>query len=103
MKYTLDTSSTIRLKLKPVTREEAKMQALYCLMNTPIASVPCYREFGLNMRYLSMPATIAQTMMISSVADAFEQFFPELRIEKTGFDVESESAMTARIEVADNE
>lgn len=103
MDYTLDTSSPVKLTLTPKTKAEAKLQNLYVLLNTPQASVPCYREFGLDMSYMAMPMNIARTMLVSAIADAFESFFPELRINRVGFDEESDTAMNARIEVSDNE
>ena len=104
MTYTLDFSYKPALTLKPPTEQEEKIQDLYCMLNTVIAEVPCYRNFGMDMSYLSAPMNIAKTMLVSAIAEALQEFFPELHLENVdfAFDGDVPDAMGCRIEVTDN-
>ena len=105
MTYTLDFTYANPLTLDPKTPQDEMLQNLYCLLNTTIAEVPCYRNFGLDKQYLAAPMNLAKTMLISAIAEALNNFFPELRIDTVDFDFDSDSpdAMGCRIEVSDNE
>ena len=105
MTYTLDFTYANPLTLDPKTPQDEMLQNLYCMLNTTIAEVPCYRNFGLDKQYLAAPMNLAKTMLISAIAEALNNFFPELRIDTVDFDFDSDSpdAMGCRIEVSDNE
>lgn len=105
MTYTLDFTYANDLILQPKTQEEEVLQNLYCLMNTVIAEVPCYRNFGMDKRYLAAPMNMAKTMFVSAIAEALNNFFPELRLNRVEFDFDSDKSdsMGCRIEVSDNE
>lgn len=105
MTHTLDFTYAPALTLNPKTPEEEKMQNLYCLLNTYIAEVPCYRTFGLDKSYMSAPINLSKTMLVAAIAEALSNFFPELRLEKVdfAFDGDSPDSMGCRIEVSDNE
>ena len=90
MTYTLDTSSEVKLDLFPLTEEDETVQNLYCLLYTTLGEVPCYREYGLSKEYLSAPMNIAKTMLVSAIADALAEFFPDLRLENVDFDFEND-------------
>lgn len=104
MTYTLDFSYKPDLKLNP-TAEEEKLQNLYCLLNTVIAEVPCYRTFGMDKSYISAPMNLAKTMIVGAVAEALNEFYPGLRLEHIEFDFDGDNpdAMGCRIEVTDGD
>ena len=104
MIHTIDFSYTPALTLAPASDEEEMMQNLYCLLNTTIAEVPCYRNFGLDKKYIAAPMNQAKTLIVVAIADALREFFPNLRLEKVDFSFDSNTpeAMGCRIEVADN-
>ena len=104
MTYTLDFTYAAPLTLDPKTPQDEKMQNLYCMLNTYISEVPCYRNFGLDKQYLSAPMNLAKTMLVAAIAEALNNFFPELRLDKVDFDFDGDfpDAMGCRIEVSDN-
>ena len=104
MTYTIDFASDVKLSLNP-TEEEATLQNLYCLVHTALAEVPCYREFGIDKSYISMPSNVAETMIVSAIADGMGEFFPELSVENLSFesDQDEPDSMAVRIEVTDDE
>ena len=105
MTYTLDFTYENELILQPKTQEEEVLQNLYCLMNTVIAEVPCYRNFGLDKRYLAAPMNLAKTMFVSAIAEALNNFFQGLRLDRVdfAFDNDNPDSLGCRIEVSDNE
>ncbi len=104
MIYTLDSNYAPPLTLQPETPQDEMLQNLYCLMNTYIAEVPCYRNFGMDLRYISAPMNLAKTMFVSAIAEALNEFFPALRLEHVDFNFDSDypDKIACRIEVTDN-
>ncbi len=105
MTHILDFTYTPELTLTPETPEEETLQNLYCLLNTTIAEVPCYREYGIDKSFLHAPANVARTKLVAAVAEALNKYFPELTLVQVDFDYEGEAPdiMKCRIEVTDNE
>lgn len=104
MTYALDSGTDIALTLKP-TAEDAVRQNIYCLLNTPLGEVPCYREYGVDKSYLHMPTTVGEQVALSAIAEAMARFFPELNIDQVDFtgDDDHPDQLGARIEVSDSE
>ena len=105
MTYTLDFTYANPLTLDPKTPQDEMLQNLYCLLNTTIAEVPCYREYGIDKGFLHAPANVARTKLVAAVAEALNKYFPELTLVQVNFDYEGEAPdiMKCRIEVTDNE
>lgn len=103
MTYTIDTSEGVSLTLNP-TEAEAVVQNMYCLLQTTLGEIPCYRDYGINKEFVSTPITVGQNMAISAIASAMARYFPELEIEQIEFDTanaEAPDQISARIEVTD--
>jgi len=105
MKYSIDLSSEVALTLLPRSREEEIMQNLYTLIQTTVAEVPCYRNFGISRSYLHMPMHLAKTYLINSATDAIRNFFPELKMTGCTFTVDPDKPdkISFKIEVTDRE
>lgn len=105
MKFTMDFTQTVELSLDPVNEQEAQMQNIYCLLNTAIAEVPCYRNYGLDKSYIAAPANLAKTMVVSAIAEALRQFFPNLYLSSVDFSFNGDTpdVIGCRIEVADSD
>lgn len=105
MTYTIDMSYGVDLAIIPENEDAATLQNLYCLINTTLAEVPCYREYGINKEFLSKPIHVAKTMLVVAVAEALEKFFPEKKIKNVTFKVDSDypDRLMPRFEVVDNE
>ena len=105
MIYRVDITQDMDLQILPETEEQAVLQEIYCLLNTALAEVPLYRNFGLNMSYHSMPLDVAKTMLASAIAEAVAEFMPELTIRDISFSVGGDfpDALIPRIEVTDGE
>lgn len=104
MIYTVDLSQKLDLQIIPESEEQAILQELYCLLTTAVSEVPCYRNFGLNMSYISRPLDVAKTMMAAAIATAIAEFMPELTVANIQFSAgDSADGLIPRIEVKDSE
>ena len=105
MTYIIDFESGIDLAIIPDSEQMATMQNLYCLLNTTLAEVPCYRDYGINKEFLSCPINVAKSMIVVAVSEALDNFFPELKLVNTTFkyDPERPDKLIPRFEVTDNE
>ena len=105
MTYTIDFSTMKEMSLAPETEEEETLQNLYCMLNTAINEVPCYREFGIDQSFIHAPMNISKTMLVAAIAEAMGQFFPELRLENVDFEYDDDNSDFAGcyIEETDNE
>ena len=68
------------------TAEEVRL-----VLSTPIGSVPCNREYGIDMSYMHLPANAAMSAYASAAADAIESFVPGLRVNQVLFDNDAAS------------
>ena len=105
MTYTIDFSTGLNLAIIPESEDAATLQNLYCLLNTTLAEVPCYREYGINKEFMSRPIHVAKTMLVVAAAEALEKFFPEKKILNVTFAVDKDlpDKLMPRFEVVDNE
>lgn len=105
MTYIIDFTYTPELTLAPETPKDEVLQNLYCVLNTTIAEVPCYREYGIDKGYLHAPMNVARPKLVAAIAEALSKFFPEMSLGDVTFDYDEDSSdgMKCRIEVADNE
>lgn len=76
MEYTVSATdlSNIRLDEPDEVREIPRNVAV--ILATPKGSVPMYRDFGLDMRFLDKPANVAKNMAVIPVREAIETWEP---------------------------
>lgn len=56
------------------------LQNIALLVATKQGTIPCYREFGLPMRFIGLPEKIASTVAAQEVIDAVERFEPRAKL-----------------------
>lgn len=64
-------------------------EEVWIVLNTPAGSVPCNRDFGIDMTYMHLPDNVAMSVYASAAAEAIERFVPGLRVVQVTFDEES--------------
>lgn len=96
MTYTIDCSQGVALTLAPEDQVEEVIQSIFILLNTPVGSVPCYREFGIDGEYLHKPMQLAKTLYAAAVTDAIEQFIPGVQLQSVSFAGNADSPTTLR-------
>jgi len=73
-----DDLSTV--KLNETDRVAATLQEVAAVLSTRRGSIPLYRNFGLPMRFLDMPANVAVPVMIAEVTEAIQEFVPNAEL-----------------------
>lgn len=71
--------------LEPVSLNEQEtvrsiLQNIQCILRTRKGTIPLYREFGLNMRFVDKPIPIARQMLYVDVKEAVEEFEPRVEV-----------------------
>ena len=64
-------------------------EEIHIVLNTPIGSIPCNRNFGIDMSYMHLPANAAMSAYASAAAEAIESFVPGLRVNQVLFNNDS--------------
>ena len=102
MTYTVNSGEQVKFSLTP-TEEEATLQNLYCMLQTTLGEVPCYREFGIDKSYIHMPTNVGQTVALSAIAEGLMKFFPEMDLGTVDFSeiADHPGTLSAKIEVTD--
>ena len=96
MTYSIDCSQELDLTLEPKTKIAQITQSVYILLNTPLGSVPCYREFGIDNSYLHKPIQVAKTLYAAAVSDAIRAFIPGIQLQHITFASNPDSPSTLR-------
>lgn len=86
MSYTIRPSDLSPIKLNESDVVKSVIQNIAVILLTPQGSVPLYREFGLNQDFLDRPIPVAQTMAISRIREAIENFEPRAEVLDISFE-----------------
>jgi len=58
----------------------ATLQEVAVVLSTRQGSIPLYRNFGLPMRFLDMPSTAGESVMVAEVTEAIQEFVPNAEV-----------------------
>ena len=67
------------LTLNEQDTEKSIMQNIAIILKTKLRTVPMYREFGIDMRYLDKPINVATNLLAGELRDAIETWEPRVR------------------------
>ena len=73
MSYTVSATDLGRLRFNELETVNSVLQNIAVILSTPKGTVPLYREFGLDWKYLDKPMPVAKVLMISEVREAVEE------------------------------
>lgn len=82
MAYIVKAFTPGKLNLAPETLEEEVLQNVAIIVSTPKFSVPLDRGLGLAQRFIDKPIQVAQSILISEVLDAVEEYEPRAEVTK---------------------
>ena len=88
MTVTINPKEEIKLTFFPSTLVQEVIQNVYCILQTPYCSVPCYREFGVKNEYLHRPINVAKSAFVSAIVEAIGEFEPRAQVNRVTFDVD---------------
>ena len=87
MAYTVKAYALEKINLAPEDTTEEVLQNVAVILSTPKFSVPLERGLGLAQRFLDKPIPAAQSILISEVLEAIEEFEPRAEVENVTFEL----------------
>lgn len=87
MAYTVKAYALEKINLAPEDTTEEVLQNVAVILSTPKFSVPLERGLGLAQRFLYKPIPAAQSILISEVLEAIEEFEPRAEVENVTFEL----------------
>lgn len=87
MAYIVKAYALEKINLAPESTVEEVLQNVSVIISTPKFSVPLDRGMGLAQRFLDKPIQVAQSILISEVMDAIEEYEPRAEIENVTFEL----------------
>ena len=88
MRVKIKPDESIKLTLAPSNTTEEIIQNIYCILKTPIRTVPFYREFGVRNDYLHRPIPASQSAFTAAIVNAISEFEPRAQVTRVTFDID---------------
>ena len=104
-----DSAATVKRSLgdiSPETLEEEVLQNVAIIVSTPKFSVPLDRGLGLAQRFIDKPIQVAQSILISEVLDAVEEYEPRAEVTNVTFEAGETPGLLVpvlEVNIVDNE
>lgn len=106
MAYIVKAFTPGKLNLAPETLEEEVLQNVAIIVSTPKFSVPLDRGLGLAQRFIDKPIQVAQSILISEVLDAVEEYEPRAEVTNVTFEAGETPGLLVpvlEVNIVDNE
>lgn len=87
MAYTVKAYALEKINLAPESTTEEILQNVAVIISTPKFSVPLDRGLGLAQRFIDRPIQVAQSVLISEVLDAVEEYEPRVEVLNVTFEL----------------
>ena len=86
MAYIVKAFTPGTLKLAAESVDEEVLHNVAMIVSSPIFSVPLDRGLGLAQRFIDKPIQVAQSILISEVLDAVEEYEPRAEVTNVTFE-----------------
>jgi len=86
MRYTVRSNSLGKICLNESEPVASALQNVAVILTTKQGSVPLYRDFGLPMKFVDKPITVAKSMIYAEVWEAVEKFEPRVEVLGVSFE-----------------
>lgn len=88
MSYTITPASAGGITLNESDTVRSVIQNIKIILATKQLSVPLYREFGMEMRFVDKPVPVAQSLMIVEIKDAIARWEPRAELVSVEFQID---------------
>lgn len=85
MIYTVMPEKTWGITLNESDTVRSVLQNIKIILATKQLTVPLYRDFGLEMRFVDKPMPVAQALMIAEIKDALARWEPRAELVSVTF------------------
>lgn len=80
MVYSITTESPQQIILGETDEVNSILQNVYLILATKKNTVPLYRDFGLEMKFIDRPSAVALTMAVAEIKEALQEFEPRVKV-----------------------
>lgn len=88
MSYIISATDLGNLRFNELETVNSVLQNIAVILSTPKGTVPLYRDFGLDWKYLDKPMPVAKVLMISEVREAIQRWEPRATVLDVSFTVD---------------
>ncbi len=101
MNYLVSGNDVSSLSFDESDTVKSVLQNIRIILSTPKGTVPLYRDFGINMEFLDLPAPAAEAYLRTEIRESVELWEPRARVTGVEFDQEklAEGRLGATVEV----
>lgn len=92
--YKVSAMESTALELGVPDTVKSVLQAIKIILTTPKGTVPMYRDFGVNMDFLDLPAPGAEQRARMEIREAIEAWEPRARVVSITFSREGQQSGT---------
>ena len=101
--YTVSADENGALELGAAETVKSVLQAIRIILTTPKGTVPLYRDFGVDMDFLDMPAPAAEQQARMEIREAIEKWEPRATVQDITFERDGASGkLVPKVEVEIN-
>lgn len=86
MNYKVSAREPGHIKLSTTGTVESVLQNIAIILSTRQQSVPLYRRFGMPMKFIDKPMSVAKVMAYAEVKEAIEAFEPRAEVVSVTFE-----------------
>jgi hypothetical protein len=83
--YKVSAAESAALELGAADTVKSVLQAIKIILTTPKGTVPMYRDFGVNMDFLDLPAPGAEQRARMEIREAIEEWEPRATVKDITF------------------
>lgn len=107
MRYTVTPASTGGITLNESDTVRSVLQNIRIILATRQMTVPLYREFGLEGKFLDKPVSAAKALILAEVKDALERWEPRAELVSIDFRIDGNTPgkliPIVEVEITDDE
>ena len=103
--YKVSAAESAALELGAADTVKSVLQAIKIILTTPKGTVPMYRDFGVNMDFLDLPAPGAEQRARMEIREAIEEWEPRATVKDISFtrSADGSGRLIAHVEIEINE
>lgn len=90
MSYTVTPASAGSITLNESDTVRSVLQNIKVILATKQLTVPLYREFGLEMRFVDKPLPVAKALMIAEIKEALARWEPRAELVSVDFQIDAD-------------
>lgn len=91
MSYIVTPASAGSITLNESDTVRSVLQNIEIILATKQLTVPLYREFGLEMRFVDKPLPVAKALMIAEIKEALARWEPRAELVSVDFQIDADA------------